>query len=79
MLAEEKTTQSYEEFSDAKERYHVKKILLKSFKRVVIRGKRGREVPVLFSKDMQDHMKLLLQARPHFVKDYFLIQNRINQ
>ncbi|KAJ3626792.1 hypothetical protein MTP99_017260 [Tenebrio molitor] len=32
-------------------------ILLKNLKRVVIRGKRGRGVPVLFSKDVQNHIK----------------------
>ncbi|XP_074034197.1 uncharacterized protein [Leptinotarsa decemlineata] len=43
------------------------KILLKSFKRVVIRGKRGRGVPVSFSCDVQDHIGLLLTLRPKFV------------
>lgn len=35
-------------------------ILVKKFKRVVIRGKRGRGVPVLFNKEVQDDIKLLL-------------------
>jgi hypothetical protein len=42
-------------------------ILLKNLKRVVIRGKRGRDVPVLFSKDMQNHIKVLLDVRHNFV------------
>lgn len=35
----------------------------------VIRGKRGRGVPVLFSKDMQQHIKLLLETRSNFLDD----------
>lgn len=42
-------------------------ILLKNLKRVVIRGKRGRGVPVLFSKDVQNHIKVLLDVRHNFV------------
>nr|CAH7718936.1 unnamed protein product [Callosobruchus chinensis] len=44
------------------------KVLLKSFKRVVTRGKRGRGVPVLFSKDVQDHIEKILKVRSEFVK-----------
>ncbi|XP_023312184.1 uncharacterized protein LOC111692412 [Anoplophora glabripennis] len=33
------------------------------FKRIVIRGKRGRGVPVLFSKDVQNHIKILMSLR----------------
>lgn len=74
-LVEEQTNQSYEEFSEAITASE--KILLQSFKRVVIRGKRGRGVPVLFSKDMQEHMKILLKARPHFTDEnnVFLFSN----
>ncbi|KAF5275326.1 hypothetical protein FQR65_LT16723 [Abscondita terminalis] len=43
------------------------KILLTKFKRVVTRGKRGRGVPVLFSLDIQEHVKLLLDLRINFV------------
>lgn len=58
---------SYEEFSEAIT--GAEKILLKKFKRVVIRGKRGRGVPVLFSPDVQKHTELLLDLRPHFVEN----------
>ncbi|KAF5276274.1 hypothetical protein FQA39_LY06623 [Lamprigera yunnana] len=34
---------------------------------IVIRRKRGRGVPVLFSKNVQDHIKLLLEVRPNFL------------
>lgn len=64
--ADEKIEQSYEEFTDAIT--PSEKILLTKFKRIVIRGKRGRGVPVLFSKDIQDHMELLLRTRSHFIK-----------
>ena len=40
---------------------------MKSLKRVVIRGKRGRGVPVLFNSDVQEHIKYLLEIRDHFV------------
>ncbi|CAH0551285.1 unnamed protein product [Brassicogethes aeneus] len=65
LAVEEKNNQSYEEFTEAIT--PAEKILLKSFKRVVIRGKRGRGVPVLFSNDMQDHMKLILNVRKNFI------------
>ncbi|KAL1509958.1 hypothetical protein ABEB36_004622 [Hypothenemus hampei] len=39
------------------------KILLKKFRRIVIRGKRGRGVPVLFSTDVQEHIDILLKYR----------------
>lgn len=67
LIAEERSEQSYEEFSEAIT--PSEKTLLKSFKRVVIRGKRGRGVPVLFSKDMQDHMALLIGTRSNVLED----------
>lgn len=75
LLADEKDDQSYEEFSDAVTASE--RVLLKSFKRVVTRGKRGRGVPVLFSKDIQEHMKLLLEARSNFINpsNLFLFGN----
>lgn len=42
-------------------------ILLKAVKRIVMRGKRGRGVPVLFSTDVQNHIQFLLQMRDQFV------------
>nr|CAI5861227.1 unnamed protein product [Callosobruchus analis] len=51
--------QTYEEFSDLVTTSE--KILMKTLKRVVIRGKRGRGVPVLFPSDVQAHIKNLLK------------------
>ncbi|KAL1510052.1 hypothetical protein ABEB36_004708 [Hypothenemus hampei] len=66
---------NYEEFSDIVT--PSEKILLKKFKRVVIRGKRGRGVPVLFSDDIQNHIKVLLHHRPIFLskKNIYLFGN----
>lgn len=36
---------------------------------MVIRGKRGRGVPLLFSPDMQQHMSLLLKVRANFIQE----------
>lgn len=43
------------------------KILMNSFKRVVIRGKRGRGVPVLFTEQMTNNTNLLIRLRDNFV------------
>lgn len=59
--------QTYEEFSQAIT--PTEQILLQKFKRVVIRGKRGRGVPVLFSTDLQKHTTILIELRKHFVDD----------
>jgi hypothetical protein len=56
--------ESYEEFSDMISASE--KILLRKFKRIVIRGKRARGVPVLFSTDIQEHINILLQHRDQF-------------
>ncbi|XP_074037276.1 uncharacterized protein isoform X1 [Leptinotarsa decemlineata] len=45
------------------------KILLKSCSRIVIRGKRGRGVPILFSQKMRQHLDFLIKMRERFVKD----------
>ncbi|KAG5891205.1 hypothetical protein JTB14_012690 [Gonioctena quinquepunctata] len=45
------------------------KILMKSFRRVVIKGKRGRGVPVLFTEEMLKTTDLLLEVRANFVQD----------
>ncbi|KAK9709410.1 hypothetical protein QE152_g26654 [Popillia japonica] len=58
-LEAESTT--YEEFSEAVS--ETERILMRNFKRIVIRGKRGRGVAVLFSKDVQDHLQILLKYR----------------
>lgn len=55
--------QSYGEFNDVSA---TEKILFEKFKRVVIRGKRGRGVPVLFSNDIQKHTELLASVRENF-------------
>nr|CAI5821399.1 unnamed protein product [Callosobruchus analis] len=75
MACQETSSTNYEEFSDAIT--PAEKLLLKNFKRVVTRGKRGRGVPVLISRDVQDHIKILLQARPEFInkKNLFLFAN----
>lgn len=59
--------QSYQEFSDAIS--PTERILLQKLKRVVIRGKRGRGVPVLFSADIQKHLQLLIQLRKNFIPE----------
>ncbi|CAG9825705.1 unnamed protein product [Phaedon cochleariae] len=58
-------SQNYEEFTEAVT--PSEKILMQKFKRIVIRGKRGRGVPVLFSPDVQQHIKIMLNHRPDFV------------
>ncbi|XP_074035983.1 uncharacterized protein [Leptinotarsa decemlineata] len=57
--------QNYEEFSEAIS--PTENILMKHFKRVVIRGKRGRGVPVLLSKEIQEHSEVLLKYRYKFI------------
>ncbi|CAH0546984.1 unnamed protein product [Brassicogethes aeneus] len=42
------------------------KILYRSLKRVVIRGKRGRGVPVLFDKETVKYINFLVDVRKHF-------------
>ncbi|KAK4885182.1 hypothetical protein RN001_001453 [Aquatica leii] len=53
------------------------KVLMRGFKRVVIRGKRGRGVPVLFTEEMVQNTNLLLQLRQNFVrqKNIYLFPN----
>lgn len=51
----------YEEFKTVLST--TEQILLKSMKRVVIRGKRGRGVPVLFTSDTQKQIEILLKYR----------------
>jgi hypothetical protein len=58
--------QSYEEFGEVVS--PSEKILLQKFKRVVIRGKRGRGVPVLFSTDVREHIDILLKYRTSCMK-----------
>lgn len=58
--------QNYEEFFDVIT--PTEKILIKTYKRIVIRGKRGKGVPVLFSPDVQKHLDTLLQYRDRFVR-----------
>ena len=43
------------------------KMLMKSFKRLVIKGKRGRGVPVLFTEEMIKNTEMLLKNRKHFI------------
>nr|CAI5867283.1 unnamed protein product [Callosobruchus analis] len=62
--ADEVGTEKYEEFLQAVTPSG--KILMQSLRRVVIRGKRGRGVPVLFSVDVQDHINVMLKYRANF-------------
>lgn len=66
VFANKNTRQNYEEFSEAVT--STEQILLKKFKRIVTRGKRGKGVPILLSTDIQDHMKLLNEFRQTFLK-----------
>lgn len=60
-------TLTYEEFAEVIS--PTEKMLMKKFKRLVIRGKRGRGVPVLFSTDVQEHINVILKFRKQFVMD----------
>lgn len=42
----------------------VEKELTKNFKRIVIRGKRGRGVPLLFTPHLQKRLQFIIQLRP---------------
>lgn len=44
-------------------------ILMNSFSRIVIRGKRGRGVPILLSPKMKQHFDYLVSKHNNFVKD----------
>lgn len=59
-------SQGYQEFSEALS--ETEKILTKSFKRIVIRGKRGRGVPVLFNKEIQEQLDLLIKYRSDIIQ-----------
>ncbi|CAH0552473.1 unnamed protein product [Brassicogethes aeneus] len=41
---------------------------MNSFKRIVIRGKRGRGVPILISRDVQEHLEMVLKYRDNVLK-----------
>lgn len=58
------TTSSYEEFQ--KTVTPAEAVLLKTFLRVVVKGKR-KSTPVLFSPDVQKHVSFLLSVRGNFV------------
>lgn len=55
----------YEEFNRALN--PAERVLIKSFKRIVIKGKRNRGVPVLLSLDVQKDMDVLLSLRDKYV------------
>ena len=65
--SENNASHKYEEFDRALTA--TERVLVKKFKRVVIRGKRGRGVPVLFSQNVQEYIKLLLSIRNIFLSD----------
>lgn len=58
---------SYEEFGDVIS--PCEKVLLRKFRRVVVKGKRGRGVPILFSTDVQAHIDVLLRYRQKLVSE----------
>lgn len=57
----------YEEFDNVLS--STEKILVNTLKIIVIRGKRGRGVPVLFSTEVQEDIKKLLLVRPNYIKE----------
>ncbi|CAG9788289.1 unnamed protein product [Diatraea saccharalis] len=63
---------AYEEFGRAIS--DAEKMLIKSFKRIVIRGKRGRGVPVLLTDEVQADIDLLISIRQKYIsnKNQFL-------
>ncbi|CAG5057612.1 unnamed protein product [Parnassius apollo] len=63
---------AYEEFDRAIS--SAEKVLVNSFKRIVIRGKRGRGVPVLLTDEVQSDINLLISVRRNYIceKNYFL-------
>lgn len=65
LKSEDSGQSNYEEFDNAMA--PTEKILLKKFKRVVTRGKRGRGVPILFSDDVQRHVDILIKVRANFL------------
>lgn len=44
-------------------------MLVKSFKRIVIRGKRGQGVPVLLTDEVQNDIDLLISVRRKYISD----------
>lgn len=61
----ENAQNKYEEFDRAITM--TEKVLINNLKRVVIRGKRGRGVPVLFTSDVQEDIKTLIDSRDKYV------------
>lgn len=59
------TREGYEEILESIS--PTEKILLDRFKRIVIKGKRNRGVPVLFSADIQDHIQIMIDVRYNFI------------
>ncbi|KAL3283658.1 hypothetical protein HHI36_006797 [Cryptolaemus montrouzieri] len=62
-----KNQESYEEFHEAVS--NTERLLLQNLKIIVIRGKRGKPVPVLLSTDIQAHIAELLKFRARFLKE----------
>lgn len=61
----EQKNNQYEEFDRTLSA--TEKILVQRFKRIVIRGKRSRGVPVLFSTDVQQDLELLISLRNKYI------------
>ncbi|CAH2009283.1 unnamed protein product [Acanthoscelides obtectus] len=58
--------QAYEEFSEVISA--TERCLTNSFKRIVIKGKRNRGVPVLIRKDISEHLNIILKCRKDVVQ-----------
>ncbi|XP_023310218.1 uncharacterized protein LOC111691497 [Anoplophora glabripennis] len=58
----------------------IEKMLLSSYSRIVIRGKRGRGVPILLSKNMKKYFDLLVEVRDNYINgnDYIFHTNGRN-
>lgn len=63
----EKKSETYKEFEEVVS--EAEKMLIQNMKRVVIRGKRGRGVPVIFSLDVQNHIRHSLKVRTNFLAE----------
>ncbi|KAL3281740.1 hypothetical protein HHI36_004944 [Cryptolaemus montrouzieri] len=62
-----KNQESYEDFQEAVS--NTERILLQNLKRIVIRGKGGKPVPVLYSTFIQARIAELLKFRAKFLKE----------
>lgn len=64
---DKKDNAKYEEFDRVLST--TEKVLVNTLKRIVIRGKRGRGVPVLFNSDVQKDIDTLISVRHKYVNE----------